>query len=72
MSFFLEYGRRIFPSTPLLAIMEESRAPSTPERNETIVTSYLDLAGAIENVVQLLPETTNISVVIGNSPLEEY
>ena len=52
--------------------MEESRAPSTPERNETIVTSYLDLAGAIENVVQLLPETTNISVVIGNSPLEEY
>jgi signal transduction histidine kinase len=72
MRFLREHGRHIFPSTPMLAIVEESRAPATPERNETIVTSYLDLAGAIENILQLLPDTTSISIVIGNSPLEQY
>jgi signal transduction histidine kinase len=30
------------------------------------------LVGGIENILQVLPETTNLSVVIGNSPLEQY
>jgi signal transduction histidine kinase len=72
MDFFREHGRHIFSSTPMLAIVEESRVPSSIETNETIATSTLDLVGAIENILQLLPETTNISVVVGNSPLEQY
>jgi signal transduction histidine kinase len=72
MNFFREYGRRIFPSTSMLAIVEERRAPSSLETNETVVTSSLDLVGAVENMLQLLPRTRNISVVIGSSPLEQY
>jgi signal transduction histidine kinase len=72
MNLFREYGRQFFPSTPMLAIVEESRAPSDLGKNETIVTTLIDLAGAIENITRILPETTNVSVVIGNSPLEQY
>jgi signal transduction histidine kinase len=72
MEFFRDHGPHIFPSAPMLAIVEQNRAPSNLERNETIITSYLDLVGAVENILQLLPETTNISVVIGTSPLEQY
>jgi signal transduction histidine kinase len=72
MDFFRQYGRPFFPSTPMLAIANESRLPSTLEANETAVLVTIDLVGAVENILQLLPETTNISVVIGNSPLERY
>jgi signal transduction histidine kinase len=72
MNFFREYGRRIFPSTSMLAIVEERRVPSSLETNETVVTSALDLVGAVENILQLLPRTRNISIVIGSSPLEQY
>jgi signal transduction histidine kinase len=72
MEFFRDRGRHVFPSTPMLAIVEQNRAPSSLGSNETVVTSFLDLAGAVENILQVLPETTNISVVIGTSPLEQY
>ena len=68
-NFFRQYGRQFFPSTAMLAILEESRVPSNLGKNETVVTSLLDLVGAIENILRLLPETTNVSEVIGNSPL---
>jgi signal transduction histidine kinase len=71
-SFFQHYGRQFSPSAPMLAILEQSRVPSQLESNETVVTGSLDLVGAIENILRLLPNTTNISVVIGNSPLEQY
>jgi hypothetical protein len=72
MNFFRQYGRQLFASAPMLSIVEESRAPPTLGRNETVITSLLDLVGAIENILQVLPETTNVSVVIGNSPVEQY
>jgi signal transduction histidine kinase len=72
MNFFRDYGRRIFASTPMMAIVEERRVPPSLEANETVVTGRLDLDGAIENVLQLLPSTRNISVIVGSSPLEQY
>jgi signal transduction histidine kinase len=72
MNFFRQYGRQFFPSTPMLAIVEESRAPSDLGKNETIVTTSVDLVGSIETIMRILPETANVSVVIGNSPLEQY
>jgi signal transduction histidine kinase len=71
-SFFRQYGQQFSPSAPVLALLEESRVPSDLGRNETVATGVLDLVGAIENILQVLPETTNVSVVIGNSPLEQY
>lgn len=71
MNFFRQFGRRIFPSTPMLAIVEESRVPSNLGSNETVATTQIDLAGAVENILRLMPETNSISVVVGSSPLEK-
>ena len=46
MNFFQQYGRQFFASAPTLSIVEESRVPPTLGRNETIVTSPLDLVAA--------------------------
>ena len=46
MNFFQQYGRQFFASAPMLSIVEESRVPPTLGRNETIVTSPLDLVAA--------------------------
>lgn len=72
MNFFRQHGRPFFPTTPMLAIVEESRAPPDLRVDETVVTSTIDLVGAVETILRVLPETNNISIVIGSSPLEQY
>ncbi len=72
MNFFRAHGRPHFPTAPMLSIVEERRAPSDLQANETVVTGTIDLVGAVETILQVLPETNNISVVIGNSPVEQY
>jgi signal transduction histidine kinase len=72
MNFFRQHGRTFFRTTPMLAIVEESRIPPDLRADETVVTTSIDLVGAVETILQLLPETNNISVVIGSSPIEQY
>src|ERR1700738_3274460 len=36
------------------------------------VSVSLDLAGAINNILNVLPETTSVVIAIGNSPIEKY
>jgi signal transduction histidine kinase len=72
MNFFRQHGRPYFPTTPMLAIVEERRAPPDLRANETVVTVSIDLVGAVETILRVLPETNNISVVIGSSPVEQY
>jgi len=72
MDFFRQHGRPFFPTTPMLAIVEERRVPPDLGAGETVVTISVDLVGAIETILRVLPETNNVSVVIGNSPVEQY
>jgi signal transduction histidine kinase len=72
MNFFRQHGRPLFPTTPMLAIVEESRVPPDLGADDTVVTTSIDLVGALETILRVLPETNNISVVIGNSPVEQY
>jgi hypothetical protein len=54
----------------LLAIAEERRFLASNYRgNETTITTRIDFAEVIRNILQLLPETTNVAIVIGNSPI---
>ena len=49
------YRAQLFPSTPLLAIAEERRFPaSNVLSNETTITTRIDFAGVIGNILQLL------------------
>ena len=72
--FFQKYRAQFFPSTPLLISTADQRTFSADAltSNDTAVSSRLDLPKFIENILQVLPETRNIAVVIGASPLERF
>jgi PAS domain S-box-containing protein len=72
--FARKYREAIFPATPLLQTAVDQRwvqgQPSTG--HETAVAVAMDLPGLIDDVLQLLPDTTNVFVAIGTSPYEEF
>jgi signal transduction histidine kinase len=72
--FFQRYRRQLFPSTPMLiTALEQRRVALTPlTANDTVVATKIDFAGAVENILRVLPETTSISIVMGDSPIERY
>jgi len=70
--FFQRYRERLFPAAPMLAIAEQRRIPfSNLRENDTVVSTSINLAGVVDNILQVLPETTNVAVVIGNSSVEQ-
>ena len=73
MTLFRRYRNQVFPSTALVALLQESRIPrSGLNANEAAVGSSISFAAIVENILQLLPETTNVAVVIGSSRAEKY
>ena len=72
--FIQRYRQQLFPSTPMLyTAVEQRRVPLAGlTKNDTVVAITIDIAGVIENILQVLPDTNNITVVIGNSPIEKY
>jgi PAS domain S-box-containing protein len=68
------HRQQLFPATPmLLAATDERHVNSaTLATNDTVVAVANDPARMMENILQVLPETTNVVVAIGNSPLERF
>jgi signal transduction histidine kinase len=74
-AFFLQRHRQtIFPTTPMLIVGADVRRISSITRaaNDAAVLLDLDLPAYLRNILQLRPETTEIAVVVGNSPVERY
>jgi signal transduction histidine kinase len=74
-AFFLQRNRsRLFPTTPTLILGADIRRIPGATRSEydTGVLLDLDLPAYVTNILQLLPGTTDIAVVVGNSPVERY
>jgi hypothetical protein len=73
-SFVQEHRPQLFPSTPMLLMSVEQRRVALPKltANDTFVVHSLDIVGVVENILRVLPDTTNIAVLIGNSPIETY
>jgi signal transduction histidine kinase len=65
--------RRMFTNTPLLMTGLEQRhyVPSS-NANETAVLSVIDFLAIMQNILQVLPATDHIAIVLGDSPLERY
>jgi signal transduction histidine kinase len=74
VGFVQRYRQQLFPTTPMLyTAVEQRRVPLAGlTNNDTVVAGTIDFAGVIANILQVLPETNNITVVIGNSPIEKY
>ena len=72
MDFVVRHHERFFPDTPIVFMAgppELSRTGSLKGKAAQ-VTHTLNFAGMVEDILQLQPQTTNIVVVIGASPLE--
>ena len=70
----LRHRESLFPETPMLVAAVDQRhlQQAALGRNETAVAVSNDFPRVIESILQVLPATTNIAVVIGNSPLERF
>jgi len=72
--FVAQYRERLFPGTPILYTgMDRRRLPGDAlEKNAAFVGESYNVAGFVEDILQIAPDTKNIAVVIGASPLERY
>jgi len=74
-AFFMQRHRsQLFPMTPMLIMGADlRRIPGTTlTENDTGVLLDLDLPAYLENILRLRPETKNVAVVVGNSPVERF
>src|SRR4029453_5022510 len=71
--FVAKYRNRLFPHTPVIYTgMDLRTLPPGAFHNATFVGESFNLTGLVEDILQLAPDTTNIAVVLGASPLEQY
>ena len=72
--FVAQYRERLFPETPIIYTGMDGRRlpPGALQKNATFVGEDFNLPGFVEDILQVAPATTNIAVVIGASPLEQY
>jgi len=70
--FVQRYRSQVFASTPLLIAGTDARFVNDAAltTKDTAVASTIDIPKLIENILQVLPDTTNIAFAIGASPLE--
>ena len=72
---FVQRNRaRIFTATPLLIAGADRRTvePQMLTADDAAVSIHNDPAGAFENILQILPDTAEIAVILGRSPIERY
>ena len=72
--FVAQYRDRVFRDTPIVFAAVEPRLvpPDVLQDKATFVTQVVNVPGIVEDILQLQPDTTNIAVVFGTSPLERF
>jgi signal transduction histidine kinase len=74
-AFFMQRHRaQLFPATPMMVVGADLRRipGASLTDNDTGVLLDLDLPAYFENILRLRPETTDVAVVVGNSPVERF
>lgn len=71
--FMARHRSRLFPSTPLVGVVNQRMVPAMAgTTNATIIPIHVELAVLLENILEVLPATTNVVMVLGKSPFELY
>lgn len=72
--FVQKYRERLFPETPMVLTVLEDRLVNRADLtdNDTVISVRNDFLTAIKNILQVLPDTQTIAVVIGSSALERF
>ena len=70
----MKFRDRLFPGTPVIYTGMDRRTvpPDAITKNATLVGEDFDLAGLVEDILQIAPDTTNIEVILGATLLERY
>jgi signal transduction histidine kinase len=73
-TFARKYRRKLFPSSPVLFAAVDERflraAPLAPDETAAAVSN--DFPGAIDDILQLFPQTTNVFVVMSSGSLGRF
>jgi signal transduction histidine kinase/ABC-type uncharacterized transport system substrate-binding protein len=71
--FVVQFRQNLFPTAPvLLAAVDQQLVPySALSANDAAAPINISLIGSIENILRVLPDTTNIAIVMGNSRHEQ-
>ena len=72
--FVQKYRAQLFPETPMVLTAVEQRLVDHAglTDKDTVVSVYNDFSGFFRSILQVLPDTQTIAVVIGASPLEKF
>ena len=72
--FVVKFRDRLFPGTPVIYTGMDRRTvpPDAITKNATFVGEDFELAGLVEDILQIAPDTTNIEVILGATLLERY
>lgn len=73
-NFIQKYRAQLFPHTPtvLTAVEERLVHRASLTENDTVVSVNNDFTAVFRSVLQVLPDTQTIAVVVGASPLEKF
>jgi len=72
--FVQKYRAELFPETPMVLTAVEQRLVNQAglTDKDAVVSVYNDFSGFFRSILQVLPDTQTIAVVIGASPLEKF
>ena len=73
-SFLARHRQQLFPESPLLiaAVVEPILTSQSVPENAVVAPVQIDLKEMIEDILQVLPGTENIAVILGTSRLETF
>jgi signal transduction histidine kinase len=73
-AFVQRHRPRLFADTPILfTVVEQRRVQySTLTANDAVVAVWLNFFAVIENILRVLPDTKDVIMVVGASPIEKF
>src|SRR4029077_10226250 len=72
--FVQRHRQRLFATTPMVFTAVDQRRVqySSLTANDAVVALRINYLSAFENILQVLPDTKNVIVVVGTSPIEKF
>ena len=73
-AFIQKHREQLFPAVPMVLTVVDQRRVQYARLgpNDVVAAVDIDYYAAIKNILQVLPDTDHIAVVVGTSPIETY
>ena len=73
-AFVQRHRHELFADTPMVftAVDERRVQSSVLSDNDSVVAVRINYLAALENILRVLPDTKNVTVVVGTSPIEKF